>query len=126
MAPKKKTLASQQPKSTNLDYRHFVDKDKDIFKTQLFEKLVEGIKNLTFSGFTDSLEDILVWECGLAQEFNFPEFIHMRAQSYDPIQRVVKSKNNQYILFPISEFSISELLLVPDNQERLEILMKMN
>jgi hypothetical protein len=75
--------------------------------------------------FTDNLEDIPTWECGLAQvivptAFHFPEFVHMCAQSYDPIKRVVKSKNNQYILFPVSKFAISEILLLPDNQERLD------
>jgi hypothetical protein len=33
MASKKKVLASQQPKSTNPDYRDFVDEDQDIFET---------------------------------------------------------------------------------------------
>jgi len=82
MAPMKRTIVSQQLELENLDFKHFVDKYLEVFKTKLSNKAAEEIQNIAFSRFSNNLEDIPTWECGFAQAivpttFHFPKFVHM-------------------------------------------------
>jgi hypothetical protein len=124
MAPRKKTNVSQQQTMENIGSKHLTDKYFDVYEPKITMKVVQDLKNTTFTNFNNSSEHIPAWSSGLARAFvpltfHFPELVIMCAQNYDSTSRVIRDKN-QKAVFSISEKSLAEMLALSQNGDKID------
>jgi hypothetical protein len=98
MAPRKKNNVSQQQIMENPGFKHLIDKYFDVFELEITTKVVQELKNTTFTNFNNGSEQFHAWSSNLARAVipltvHFPKLIIMCAQNYDSTSKVIREEN---------------------------------